>query len=225
LKADLHRKLKDIEILDITHQIRLNNIIEASFVCKQLQIDEFQNYIVLVKLGPTNEYVVYQHLLNLYIFPNNGLISMVFPGFDRNKVKLIETGNEDIAISAFLKGELDQLDSGTHKTVMRLNRPLQINGNIAAAECIFTDAHGNCYFNISKKEFEEFTANKKFNIRIQHYSGHEFDKVSESINETDPGEALFRFSRRGYLKLQINMGNARQLFRIKDETKIIIELQ
>jgi S-adenosylmethionine hydrolase len=96
---------------------------------------------------------------------------------------------------------------------------------MATAECIYADRLGNCYFNIRKDQFEAFTGTRLFHIRIQHYLGVEFKKLVEIIRDANPGEAIFRFSKSGYLMLQIHQGNAKQLFRIKDDTKIIIELQ
>ena len=98
-------------------------------------------------------------------------------------------------------------------------------GEIATAECIYTDHVGNCFFNIRKEQFEQFTTSRHFLIRIQHIPGVEFKRINQSILEADQSEAIVRFSKSGYLKLQIRQGNAKQLFRIKEDTKIIIELK
>lgn len=225
LKAELLKHLKDIVIIDITHQIRLNNTIEAAFVCNQLQKHENQNDIVIVKVGAGKDLLVYQHLLNLYIFPNNGLLSMVFPEYDPSQVRIIPYGEDVKAIKAFQDNQLHLLPPAGNRQLIRYVKTTQINGGMALAECLHSDGHGNCYFNIRREVFDKFVNGKAFNIRIQHYTGQVFRYIGEHISDAEPGEALFRFSKSGYLKLQINLGNARQLFRIKDDTKIIIELQ
>lgn len=225
LKTELRNGLNGIEIIDITHQIRLNNTIEAAFVCKQLQLDDNQNNIVLVKVGYCPEILVYPHLSNLYIFPNNGLLSMVFENHKASDVRLMPAGGQLEAIRAFRENRLNDLPLAGSRQIMRYARSAQIGSDMAIAECLFTDGHGNCYFNITRKQFTDFTAGKRYQIRIQHYTGQIFTRISDHVNDVDPGEALFRFSSSAYLKLQINLGNARQLFRIKDDTKIIIEVQ
>lgn len=224
LKTDLLNRLNNVEIVDITHQIRLNNTIEAAFICKQVQKTDNQNNIILVKVGSCKEILVYQHLLNLYIFPNNGLLSMVFETFQKDKVYILPTGNEIEAIQAFQNNSLSDLPLAGNKQIIRYNKQMQISSNMLLTECLYIDGHGNCYFNITEDQFKEFVRDKSFQIRIQHYTGQVFKTIKTHINDVDPGDALFRFSSSAYLKLQINLGSAKQLFRIKDDTKIIIEI-
>lgn len=225
LKSELYSSLENIQIIDVTHQIRLNNTIEAAFIHKQIQLPENQSNIIITKVGSTKDIIVYQQLLNLYIFPNNGLLSMVFESIDQDKTYILPWGQEKEAITAFIEKRLHTLPKAGEKRIMRLNKTAQISQDIATAECIYTDGHGNCYFNINEDQFQGFLKGRNFSIRIQHYTGHSFRNIGRHITDAGPGEALFKFSRSGYLKLQINQGNAKQLFRIKDDTKIIIEIQ
>lgn len=224
LKTELLNRLKNVEIVDITHQIRLNNTIEAAFICKQVQKTDNQGNIILVKVGSSKEILVYQHLLNLYIFPNNGLLSMVFETFKKDEVYILPAGNEIEAILAFQNNNLSELPLAGNKQIMRYNKQMQISSDMLLTECLYTDGHGNCYFNITEEQFKEFVKGKPYQIRIQHYTGQVFKTIKNHINDVDPGDALFRFSSSGYIKLQINLGSAKQLFRIKDDTKIIIEI-
>jgi S-adenosylmethionine hydrolase len=89
LKRELHSKLKDIEIIDISHQIKLNNTIEAAFICKQIQFNDEHKNIILCKVGSHKETIVYQQLNNLYIFPNNGLLGMVIENLSNQDVYIL----------------------------------------------------------------------------------------------------------------------------------------
>lgn len=150
---------------------------------------------------------------------------MVFENYKPSDVRILPAGAQVEAIRAYRENRLDELPLAGSRQVVRYARSAQISSDMAIAECLFTDGHGNCYFNISRQQFMDFTAGKRYQIRIQHYTGQVFTSISEQVSDVDPGEALFRFSSSAYLKLQINLGNARQLFRIKDDTKIIIEVQ
>ena len=223
MKTKLLSKIQDLDIIDITHQIRLNNLIEAGFVCRQLHLDENQTFIIMVKVGNSREIVVYQHLLNFYHFPNNGIIGTVFEQPDLKKMRIIRSEDEIPALKSFIKEGIDSIHSIQSKVQIKTTNKIQINSNFALADCIFSDNHGNCFFNVHKDEFESFIGNSEYRIRIQHYPGMEFKKVNQFLDEVKPGVACMRFSKSGYLKLQINLGNDKQLLRIKEETKLIIE--
>jgi S-adenosyl-L-methionine hydrolase (adenosine-forming) len=214
---------KDIDIIDITHNIRLNNTIEASFVARQLQLTDNQGDIVVIRVGKPKKTIVYQHLLNLYILPDNGLLTMLFDHPDLKNVYYADNHHEAQIIALFKNGQLDTLKPAGNSMVISYNKQLNIQGDFIICEVVYSDKHGNCYFNLTKERFEGFVNGKKYNFRIQHYTGQVFSEVGKSVNDVNPGDALLTFSRSGYLKLQINLGNAKQLFRIKDDTKIILE--
>lgn len=211
------------EIIDITHDIHLNNTIEAAFVEKQIQYPENLNIITVLKIGEQKESIVYQHSDRLYILPNNGLIGMLFEKFDPSRAYLIDSRNETDAARLYLENKLDRLEKAGQRLHIRSLKKVQFTSNIAVAEMVYFDKHGNCYFNITKDQFSEFVGDKKFQIKVQHQVNFFFDEIKESVNDVEPGLSLLRFSNSGYLKLQINMGDAKKLFRVKEDTKIIIE--
>lgn len=225
LKSEWLIALRKPEIIDITHNIRLNNIIEAGFVEDQIQYPANQNIITLIKVGESHESIVYQHSDRLYILPNNGLIGILFDKFDPNAAYMVESPLETQAAMAFLENRLDKLPKAGNRLNIRYPKQLSATHNILVGEMIYSDRHGNCYFNLKRPVVEQFIGEKKFRIKIQHYISPIAEKISQSVNDADPGYPVARFSRSGYLKVQINLGNAKQLFRIKEETKIIIELQ
>ena len=217
--------LPTVSVVDITHEVRLNNLIEAAFIAQQLETHPSDKQVVHIKVGNTPESVVYARNNILYILPNNGLIGMLTDFVQSDNVYLCANGSEPQAYELFLNNRLQELPQAGERLQIRYARQANFHTDMATAECIYADRLGNCYFNIRKDQFESFTGARAFHIRIQHFLGVEFKKLVESIRDANPGEAIFRFSKSGYLMLQIHQGNAKQLFRIKDDTKIIIELQ
>ncbi|MCC6818300.1 MAG: SAM-dependent chlorinase/fluorinase [Bacteroidia bacterium] len=225
LKSEWLLALKRPDIVDITHNISLNNMIEAAFIADQIQFPEYQNIITVFKIGENHESIVYQHFDRLYILPNNGLIGLLFDKIDTNSVYLIDSSLETQAALAFLENRLDKLPKAGQKLALRYPKQLNFTSNLLIGEVVFSDKHGNCYFNLKKNQFEEFVRNRQFQIKIQHFASPLADKISQSVYDVEQGYPVVRFSRSGYLKLQLNHGNAKKLFRIKEDTKIIIELQ
>ncbi len=224
LKHNILSKHRELDIIDITHNIRLNNTIEASFVARQLQLSDNQENIIIIRVGKSRRLIVYQHLLNLYILPDNGLLTMLFDQPDFKQVYTASNEQEAEVIDLFLNGRLNELTAAGSKISISYNKQLNIQQDMIICEVLFSDKHGNCYFNLTRDLFEGFVKDRKYNMRIQHYTGQVFSQVGQSVHDVNPGDALISFSRSGYLKLQINLGNARQLFRIKDDTKIILEI-
>lgn len=148
---------------------------------------------------------------------------MMFEQPDFSKVYAIDRHQEANAIGLFKEKMLYTLPSALPGLVKRYMKQPQVNGHYISTEFIYADKHGNCYFDLRKDVFDAFAEGRKYSVRIQHYPSLEFDNLNRDLGDVTPGDALFSFSSSGFLQLQMNMGNARQLFRIRDDTKIIIE--
>ncbi len=222
LHSQLLNTLKGVDIIDISHDLRLQNIVEASFVLKQLQNPENQGMVSIVRIGSNFRSIIYQHKNNWYIFPDNGLISLVF---ELNKNDVFYTfENEHLAdvVKRLLQNDLGKLTK-INDIVLKTQKKPMVHEHMVVCERIFTDPHGNCYFNLTKDLFEENFEKGRFNAKIQYIRDANFYEIYQDYNDVDQGVALLMFSKTGFLKLAINQGNASQLFRIKEDTKITIQ--
>lgn len=221
LHSSLLQHVKDIAIIDISHNIRLQNIVEASFVINQLAVDESKNIITLVRIGADSKNVIYKFKDNWYIFPNNGLISLVFE-IGKNEVIYTCDNSELMAvINQLVLNDTSRLRRIDEIVIRTQKKPIE-HDHMLVCERIYTDPHGNCYFNLSKTQFEEKFEKGKFNIKIQFVRDANFYEIHNTYNDVGQGVGLLMFSKTGYLKLAINQGNAAQLFRIKENTQISI---
>jgi S-adenosylmethionine hydrolase len=222
LKQNLYAVSNNTQIIDFYHNIRLNNVNEAAFILKQLKHNDNQPFVVIAKVGAAQSYIVYQHLLNFYIVPNNGLLSLLFPTI--NKEKLWKVNSESIAqaYQAILDNKVNELLQASD-FVQYLPKQSFERGNYLITECIHIDLHGNCYYNLDKDTFDRFIDQHSFVVKVQHYSSIITQSVSKSINDIPQGNAGICFIESGYIKLLVNMGSAQKLFRIKENTQLIIE--
>lgn len=221
LHSQLRQNLKEIDIIDISHNIKLQNIVEAAFVVNQLEIDENQNIITLVRIGSKGRNVIYKHKNNWFIFPNNGMISLLF---ELNKNEIIyECENDELmlVINQLILNDTSRLKRIENAVLKTPKKPME-HDHMLVCERIYTDPHGNCYFNLSKTQFEQTFEKGKFNAKIQYVRDANFYEIHSDYNDVGQGAALLMFSKTGFLKLAINQGNAAQLFRIKDSTQISI---
>lgn len=210
-------------IIDFFHHIRLNNINEAAFIAKKIKNTDNQKHIIVIKVGNAKQCVVYQHLTNYYVLPDNGLLSLIVDSIDSEKVFSYSIEDEDKAFNYIINNQLNLLKKAQNYVSLFSRKPF-INGNIITAEVIHIDFHGNCYFNIDEITLKDFISNKSFNIKVQNHIGIITQKISLNVFEISDGNPGVLFSKNGYLKLIIKMGSAMKLLRIKENTKIIIEL-
>lgn len=225
MKSEIYAQFPAQIVVDITHSIQLSNTIQAAFVIKQLPEFKTTQNIVIALVGSKKDLIAYQHQNNWYIFPNNGLINMVFDSFDHEAVLIFPNSDLMSCISAIKNKKTSHMALASNNLALSYNKIPQVNEHMAVAECLYIDGLGNCYFNLTEQQFNDYVGHGNFKIKIQHYLGHSFNRIGSHISDVSPGSAMFSFNRSGYLCLQINMGNAKQLFRIKNDSKIIIEKQ
>jgi S-adenosyl-L-methionine hydrolase (adenosine-forming) len=222
LKQQIFNIDSNAYIIDFFHHIRLNNISEAAFMTKKIKKDEKNNQIIIVQVGNIQNWILYIDLNNYYLLPNNGLLSLIIENVIPSQVFSFNKNDFESTINKIISNQINQLNPTKDFIQLFQRRPF-IEGNILTAEVIHIDFHGNCYFNIDKKTITDFIINSNYQIKVQHFQGVVSNRIFESIAEIQIGTPGFIFSKNGYLKLVFNMGNAMKLFRIKDNTKIIIE--
>jgi S-adenosylmethionine hydrolase len=150
---------------------------------------------------------------------------MTLPDLNHRQAVLFNQSKLEQVLAQWMNNKTIEHDLPLDQLEIRYNKKPQFNEQICIAECAFIDGNGNCYFNIKRDELNDFLKQRPFSIKIQHYNGQLFTKIHKQVNDVVSGDALFRFDHLGHLLFQVNQGSAKQLFRIKDDTKIIIELQ
>jgi len=225
LKAALLRSIPNSQFIDVTHAVKLNNTIEAAFISRSLLEELPEQSICVMAVGQTNTWVAYPYLTSLILCPNNGLLSMTLPDLNHRQAVLFNQSKLEQVLAQWMNNKTIEHDLPLDQLEIRYNKKPQFNEQICIAECAFIDGNGNCYFNIKRDELNDFLKQRPFSIKIQHYNGQLFTKIHKQVNDVVSGDALFRFDHLGHLLFQVNQGSAKQLFRIKDDTKIIIELQ
>ena len=149
LHSKLLQTLKDVAIVDISHDVKLQNIIEASFIMKHLQSFDNQPTIVLVNIGLTQRKIIYQHNMNWYILPDNGLISLTFDIKKTDHVYAVKNDEIFDAIRLIADNKTDQF-TAINDYVLKTQKKPMFHENMIVCERIFTDKLGNCFFNLTK---------------------------------------------------------------------------
>lgn len=223
-----------IQVVDITHQIKNYDIVQAAFVLK----NAYRYYpagtihVVCVNQADTatQRYLALRYGGYYFIGPDNGIFSMVF-----------EEHPEEIY-------SLDQMQSGTfpHKTVIAdavahiLSHDGLASIGIAESEIIrriaiqpvtgqdyirgtivHVDNYENVVVNINHFLFEKVRNNRPFGVFFKRHDP--ITAISRHYAEVPPGEILCLFNSADYLEIAINMGKASSMLGLKVDDNIQIE--
>jgi len=209
-------------IADITHQLPPFNYTQSAYICRNA-IKNFPAHTFHIILVNLFEHKTENLLLAFYedqyiLCADNGLLTMIAEGkpeiiirlrADKKKIKntlyCIEVMGA--AIQAITEGKRLQ-DIGepdieiAEKNYLRpFTTPDFIEGQI-----IFIDNFENVIVNITKAQFEEQRANRRF--RIETRRNDDIETLSETYADVPEGEKLALFNSAGYLEIAINKGNA-----------------
>ncbi len=166
-------------------------------------------------LGPANDFMQLGFELDeleYYIIPNDGT----------NKWNTLK----DIYIPAaeLIYQNMERPLSELFKPKQNLRKPLWIQPTIKAnnikLSCMYIDIHGNCYFNISKIEFEKHRQNRKVRTRTQMATIH---GIVNDYNDMPEGRPLVLFGHGELFQLAQNSGNLSKNFGIYQDHIIIVE--
>jgi S-adenosylmethionine hydrolase len=232
LKGKLISEYPEIQIIDISHNIDLFNIAEASYVVSAAYNNFPKGTVHLIgvdsELTHENKHIAVQWNDHFFVCADNGILSILTQKIVPQK--MVEINIHDrlhestSAMDVFVKvachlskgGSLNVIGkeiSGI-KVVNELQAVSASNYSSIKGYVVYIDHFGNCVTNISKKMFAEIGKNRSFEIKFGsksikkiHDSYSDF-KVSEKFTLKDfEGEKLALFNEAGFLEIAIYKSN------------------
>ena len=232
LKGKLISEYSEVQIIDITHNIDLFNISEASYIINTSYKDFPKNTVHLIgvdhELTNENKHIAMQWNDQFFVCADNGILSILTQKMLPQKIVEINIHNrlpeEATDIDVFVKvachlakgGNLNVIGKEIPfiKIVNELQAVVSSDFNSIKGCVIYTDHVGNCITNISKKMFQEIGKNRTFEIKFGtktikkiHMNYSDF-RVSEKYTLKDyEGEKLALFNEAGFLEIAIYRSN------------------
>jgi len=208
------------QIIDISHNISLNNVIEAAFVLKNVYNDFPKGTVHIVAVNENHPSPPIAIQLNGHYFISRdsgvlGLISDKMP----SQMAVIQSGAPSSFTSKniFAKAAV-LLSNGTHLSdigapAQGINIPklpeVRIMQNEIAGQIMFVDAQGNLITNITKNQVSEVQNNRSLEVSFERLY---LRKISNTYTDVDPGDAVCFFNDNSLLEIAVNDGNASKLF-------------
>ncbi|MEE4197920.1 MAG: SAM-dependent chlorinase/fluorinase [Bacteroidales bacterium] len=236
VKGSIYSQCNQIQMVDITHQIKPFNIFQTAFILKNSYhfFPRGSVHIIGVKteILPDQPVLVAKCNEHYFVGTDNGIFSLLFKEEEKPEFYLLDdyTPSSFPVLDIFTKvackiiqGELLTSFCTQTETINR-RVPLRatIEDNVISGSIVYIDSFQNAITNVSKDLFERVIKGKPFKIYVQsnHYM---ISKINRSYHETSAGEILALFNSLNLLEIAINGGNAAELLNLTINSSIRIK--
>lgn len=220
VKARIFSEDSSAKILDISHSIPLNNVLEAAFVLKNTYKDFPKGTVHIVAVNESyrgNAMIIELHG-QFFISRDSGFFGLLTTEppskivvIPEEKVTSFTTKNLFAKIASQLANGIDintlgypVNDYSSLKYPEARVAQNQINGQV-----MYVDSMGNLITNINRSQFEQTWNKRHFEVSFEReYLREIFDRYTD----VDPGDAVCFFNDNDLLEIAVNDGNASKLF-------------
>lgn len=237
VKASLLIKNQALQVIDLSCQIKNNNLSEAAFILKHALPHFPDNTIHLVAVkflqdrsslnkaqGIDNSRFLLTRYKNQYILcPDNGLFTLIDTHFNETVYQLYYDENKqhfflkdvfvDAAIHLLAGKPLQDIAVETEDYYKAAQFESYLSGAVLRGKAIYIDDFGNIITNISRSKFEELVGKKAFTITLP---GVRLTKIHSTYDDVKPGAPLVLFNSFDHLEVAMNGASAYKMLCKKD---------
>ncbi|MEQ8323890.1 MAG: SAM-dependent chlorinase/fluorinase [Vicingaceae bacterium] len=238
LKGALLSQYPEATIVDISHEIKPFDMLQASIVVRNAFPDFPEGSIHLIGVNPDateeSKHLVVKVKGQFFIMPDNGMYSLIFDQKPDEVVSLDLTHHtemmsfpaKDIYITAACHiargGSLNVIGKPLKELTERMLFRAVIEERLIRGMALYIDHYGNVLTNIDRNIFKQFSKYPSFSIQLRR-TEYEIREISNTYGDVPHGEKLAMFSSSGLLEISINQGNASRLLGINQNDVIRIE--
>jgi len=226
VKAKLISSDPSHHIIDLSCEIKENNISDAAFIIKNSlpYFPEGSIHLVAIKFimdrsdlnkassVDNSRYLVTKYKNQFIICPDTGLFTLIDAAFSEPVYQIYYEGENkhhfflkdifaDAAIHLLQKKKLEEIAVLTNDYYKAFQFDSFVNGNILRGKGIYVDDFGNIVTNITKERFTEIIGKKNFLITLP---GARITKIHTTYDEVKYGTPLVLFNSFGYLEVAAN---------------------
>jgi S-adenosylmethionine hydrolase len=238
VKAKLISTGESPQIIDLSCEIKENNISDAAYIIKNVlpYFPDGTVHLVAVKfivdrsdLNKTSNvdnsrYLVTKYKNQFIICPDTGLFTLIDPGFNEPVYQLYYEGANkhhfflkdifaDAALHLLGENKVEDIATRTDDYYKAFQFESFVNGNMLRGKGIYVDDFGNIITNITKERFTEVVGKRNFTITLP---GARITRIHTTYDEVKYGTPLVLFNSFGYLEVAANGKSAFNLLCPRD---------
>ncbi|PCJ65062.1 MAG: hypothetical protein COA73_03285 [Candidatus Hydrogenedentota bacterium] len=239
VKGIILQRCPDARIHDLTHEIAPGDIMEAAIFLRS-SIPHFPAgtvHVVVIDpgVGTDRRRLVVCAAGQYFVFPDNGLLTMLLEDFNLEWARCIEDtpllnhpvsstfhGRDVFApIAAYLASGGDVTEIGPEvDDLVKLSFPVATaHGDCIVGEIIHVDRFGNAISNIWRRDIPKGKVPCKITVGSQ-----SFDRIGTTYGESEPGTPVVLFGSSGLLEVAVNRMNASHAFGLKTGDILTVQL-
>lgn len=234
LKGTLLCETPDLYLVDISHNVKNFDIVQAAYIFKTAFRSFPPGTIHLIMVNDLSatapSYLVFKQFDQFFICPDNGIMGLIMEKHQGAVYRIgpsPEFGNKkNIALlinKLTRKLPLEQLGELTEEIVQRFTLQPVITNNQIRGTIIYIDNYENAISNIKRKLFEQVGAQRPFEISFKRHPS--IEALSTHYGSVEVGTPLCLFNQADYLEISINMGKAASLLGLRLEEMIQIDFK
>jgi len=226
VKARLISQFKGVDILDLSCQVKDNNIADAAYIVKNSLPDFPDGTIHLVAIKfitdrsnininshvDNSRFLLTKYKNQFIITPDSGLFTLIDSTFNEPVYQLYYEGagkHHFFLKEVFVGAAVHLLNNKPVEDIAALTddyyKAFQfesfVNGNMLRGKGIYVDDFGNIITNITRGKFEEVIGKREFMITLP---GARINKLHTTYDEVKFGSPLVLFNSFGYLEVAAN---------------------
>ncbi len=221
---------QSIPIIDITHNISPQNIIEGAFILKESMPYFDQNTVFLVIVDPTvgssRRGIVVKSEGRVFVGPDNGIFEFIFQNGSYELLNIVKSDFYTKNISSTFHGRdifaplsaIIASDRNYSDIVKKTENPIRLNipqpalsEKTISGEILYIDSFGNIITNIPYELIKNYHCSVKIKNR-------RLGRIRKSYSEVPIGYPVAIIGSSNMIEIAVNSGSAARWFNIKDNS-------
>jgi len=240
VKGAILRLLPDATIVDISHQVPVFDLKQASFIIRNAYhyFPKGTIHIVAVDSVESSDrpHVALKADGHYFIGADNGIFTLFLDKAPEIIVELkimqdsgyftFPTRDRFVKAACHLAagGSIEELGDITSSLTEKFLFQPVTSESMIQGKVIYIDRYGNVFTNISKELFLNIGGKRDFNLIVKR-SSNSIKQIREAYDDVHEGEMLALFASNGYLQIAINRGSANTLLGIKIDDTVMITFE
>ncbi len=232
LKGALLSKDPGLQIVDISHNVAIYDIVQGAFILKNCFAEFPIGTIHIISISNYSSkkpcFLAIRYGGHYFIGPDNGLFSLLFDHKitkDVYEISYIENNAFPIkdtfaeAVAHLISGKpFNEIGIPIESIEERITFQPVINSSEIRGAVIYIDNYENVITNITRALFDKIGAGRKFALYFKAHNP--IVRMSDHYSDVAIGEMMCFFNSAGCLEIAINQGKAASLHGLKLEDTI-----
>lgn len=236
IKAAILSRQSQVHFVDITHNIKNYDIVQAAFIFRNAWQSFPEGTIHLLSINDFDNahqgFIIIKHAAHYFLGPDNGLFWLAFGTMPDEVYELpkIEDSNfplKEIYANAvayiIAQNPLNKIGNKLQSIVQRIAlQPVTSKSHIRGS-VVHIDNFENVIVNISRELFDKIGKNRSFSLYFKRHDP--ITRLSKNYYDVPIGEILCLFNSADCIEIAINMGKAASLLGLNVEDVVQIDFQ